>query len=179
MIVAERYAKSLMELASSSGQLEKAREDMKLIINVYEENHEFTLFLDSPLIKTDKKISILNSIFKGKVSDLSMSFITLLAKNRRESIIREIAKAFEEQYKKNKNILSAVITSAKGLDNTTKLKVAELIRAQLNAEVELNEKIDASTIGGFMLTIGDKQLDKTVARQLSDMKKQLVNKDLN
>ncbi|MBX3163283.1 MAG: ATP synthase F1 subunit delta [Bacteroidetes bacterium] len=179
MIVATRYAKSLMELALESNKLEAVRTDMKAVKNLCEQNHEFTLFLDSPIIKTDKKISVLNEVFKGKVSDLTLSFLTLIASKHREALVKEIAEAFDEQYKQSKNIFTAVVTSAKGLDSTTKNKVLDLVKAQTKGEVELVEKIDANTIGGFILKIGDKQIDRSVARQLSEVKKQLTNKQLN
>lgn len=179
MIVATRYAKSLMELALESNKLEAVRTDMKAVKNLCEQNHEFTLFLDSPIIKTDKKISVLNEVFKGKVSDLTLSFLTLIASKHREALVKEIAEAFDEQYKQSKNIFTAVVTSAKGLDSTTKNKVLDLVKAQTKGEVELVEKIDANTIGGFILKIGDQQIDRSVARQLSEVKKQLSNKQLN
>jgi F-type H+-transporting ATPase subunit delta len=179
MIVANRYAKSLMELAAETKQVEVVRADMKTIEHVCKENREFELFLNSPVIKTDKKISVMNELFKGKVSDLTLSFLNLITSKHRESIINQIAAAFDDQYKTNKNIFTAVVTSASGLDAATKQKVTDLIKSQMNGEVELIEKIDASTIGGFILRIGDKQLDKTVARQLSNLKKELLNKELN
>jgi F-type H+-transporting ATPase subunit delta len=179
MIVANRYAKSLMELAVENKQLEAVRADMKTIEQVCAENREFELFLNSPVIKTDKKITVLSTLFKGKISDITLSFLNLITSKHRESYIHDIALAFDEQYKTNKNIFTAVVTSAKGLDNTTKLKVIELLKSQMNGEVELTEKIDAKTIGGFILRIGDKQIDKTVARQLSNLKKELTNKELN
>jgi F-type H+-transporting ATPase subunit delta len=179
MIVANRYAKSLMELATESKKLEAVRADMKLVQQVCRENRDFTLFLNSPVIKTDKKTEVLSSVFKGKISDLTMSFLLLIAKKHRESYVPEIAKAFDEQYKTNKNIFSAVVTSARGLDEKTREKVLDLVKSQMKGEVELVEKIDANTIGGFILKIGDKQIDKTVARQLSNLKKELVNKGLN
>lgn len=179
MIVANRYAKSLMELAVESKQVEAVREDMKTISQVCKDNREFELFLQSPVIKTDKKVAVLDSIFKGKISDLSLTFVNLITNKHRESLIPEISKAFDEQYKSNKNIFTAVVTSAKGLDATTKQKVSDLIKSQMKGEVELIEKIDANTIGGFILRIGDQQLDKSVARQLSNLKKELLNKGLN
>ncbi len=179
MIVATRYAKSLMELSIQSNQLEAVRTDMKMVDGLCKQNREFALFLDSPVIKTDKKISVLSSVFKGKVSDLTLSFLTLITKKHREGVIKEIASAFDDQYKQNKNIFTAVITSAKGLDTTTKQKVVDLIKSQLKGEVELVEKIDANVIGGFVLKMGDQQIDKTVSRQLSNMRKQLLNKGLN
>jgi F-type H+-transporting ATPase subunit delta len=179
MIVANRYAKSLMELAIESKQLDAVRGDMKTIEQVCAQNREFELFLNSPVIKTDKKIVVLNTLFKGKISDLTLSFLNLITSKHRESFIHAIAAAFDEQYKTNKNIFTAVVTSASGLDAATKLKVTELIKSQMNGEVELREKIDLNTIGGFILRIGDKQIDKTVARQLSNLKKELLNKGLN
>jgi F-type H+-transporting ATPase subunit delta len=179
MIVATRYAKSLMELAVETNQLEAVRSDMKAVKQVCDENREFALFLDSPVIKTDKKISVLTAVFKGKISDLALSFLNLIASKHRESIIKEIADAFDEQYKHNKNIFTAVVTSAKGLDAATKEKVMELLKVQTKGEVELVEKVDPSTIGGFILKIGDRQVDRTVARQLSNMRKELTNKGLN
>ena len=179
MIVATRYAKSLMELAVESNKLEAVRIDMKAVKNLCEQNHDFALFLDSPIIKTDKKIAVLNEVFKGKISELTLSFLTLITSKHRETLVKEIAEAFDEQYKQNKDIFTAVITSAKGLDNTTKNKVLDLLKSQIKGEVELLEKVDPNTIGGFILKIGDKQIDSSVARQLGNMKKQLTNKQLN
>jgi F-type H+-transporting ATPase subunit delta len=159
--------------------LDAVRNDMKSVEKLCQENREFALFLESPVIKTDKKISVLNSIFKGKVSDLTLSFLVIITNKHREGIIFEIASAFNEQYKQNKNIFTAVVTSANGLDKASKQKVLDLIKSQLKGEVELIEKIDPSTIGGFVLKVGDKQIDKTVSRQLIDIKKHLTNKALN
>ena len=75
--------------------------------------------------------------------------------------------------------MTAIVTSANGLDAATKQKVLELVKTQLKGEVELVEKIDSNIIGGFILKIGDKQLDKSVARQLANLKKELTNKSLN
>jgi F-type H+-transporting ATPase subunit delta len=179
MIVASRYAKSLMDLAVETNQLEAVRKDMKAIQKVCNESHEFELFLNSPILKKDKKQAVLKAMFEGKISKASMGFLNLLTVKNRESYLKDIATAFDEQYKSNQNIYTAVITSAMGLDQKTKEKVLDLVKSQLKGEVELVEKIDKSTIGGFVLKIGDKQLDRSVSRQLSNLRKELTNKELN
>jgi F-type H+-transporting ATPase subunit delta len=179
MIVANRYAKSLMGLAMESNKVDEVRKDMNMIEELCKDNREFDLFLHSPIIKTDKKVGVINTIFKGKISDLTLSFLNLITKKHRESYIHDIAAAFDEQYKENKNIFTAVVTSASGLDDKTRQKMLDLVKSQMKGEVELEEKIDPNTIGGFILRIGDKQIDKTVSRQLSNLKKELINKELN
>ncbi|MES2512535.1 MAG: ATP synthase F1 subunit delta [Bacteroidota bacterium] len=179
MIVASRYAKSLIDLAVEKGQLEAVYADMRQVQSVCEESREFINFLNSPIIKADKKISTIKAIFDGKLNPITSGFLSIVASKRREGVIPEMANSFIEQYRSHKNILTAVVTSANGLDAATKQKALDLVKAQLSGEVELVEKVNPNIIGGFILKIGDKQLDKSVARQLSNLKKELTNKALN
>jgi F-type H+-transporting ATPase subunit delta len=179
MIVASRYAKSLLDLSVEKGQLEAVYADMRQVQTVCEESREFINFLNSPIIKADKKIATIKAIFDGKLNAITSGFLTIVASKRRENVIPEMANEFIEQYRSHKNILTAVVTSANGLDAATKQKALDLIKSQLSGEVELVEKVNANIIGGFILKIGDKQLDKSVARQLSNLKKELTNKALN
>lgn len=149
---------------------------MKFVKQVCDENRDFVVLLESPIVKTDKKIEILNSLFSGKISALSLAFLTLLAKKRRESHIQEITTAFDEQFKSKKNITTAVITTATTLDPKEKNRVLEIAK-QTNSgnEIELVEKVDPSILGGFILSISDKQLDQSVKRKLTDLRKNLLS----
>jgi F-type H+-transporting ATPase subunit delta len=171
MIVANRYAKSLLQLAVEKGQLEKVFADMQFVQSVYSGNKDFVTFLNSPIIKTDKKLAVLKAVFTGNISDMSLNFFTILAGKHREMYMGSIAKAFIEQYKEHKNILTAVITSATGIDATVRAKVLELVKKTTKGEVELIEKTDKTLIGGFVLRIGDKQVDASISRKLNDLRK--------
>jgi F-type H+-transporting ATPase subunit delta len=179
MIVASRYAKSLLDLAVEKSQLEAVYADMMQVKSVCDNSKEFVTFLNSPIIKADKKVASIKAIFEGKISAITLGFLTIVANKRRESIISQIAESFIEQYRTQKNIFTAVVVSAKGLDATTKQQALDLVKSQLKGEVELVEKIDESIIGGFVLRIGDKQIDRSVSKQLSTLKKVLTNKALN
>src|SRR5438552_8053975 len=120
MIVASRYAKSLLQLAVEKGQLEKVYADMLFVQDLCRKQKYFVNFLNSPIINTDKKLSVLKEIFTGHLSEMSLNFFVILANKRREMYMGEIAKSFIAQYKEHKNILTAVITSARGIDATVK-----------------------------------------------------------
>jgi F-type H+-transporting ATPase subunit delta len=176
MIVASRYAKSLIDLSVEHKQLEETRKDMKTVKQVCDENHDFVVLLNSPIVKTDKKVEVLNAVFGGKISKLSLSFLTLLSNKRRESYIPEIAVAYDEQFKTTKHITTAVITTATGLDSNLKSRVLEIVIQSAGAgTVELVEKVDAEILGGFVLSISDKQLDQSVKRKLNDLRKNLLS----
>ena len=169
--VAARYAKSLIDLAQEKNVLEEVKKDMGFILDISRKHKDFVRALKSPIIKTDKKISILEEVFNGQLNMLSMEFIRFVAQRKRESYIPAIAEEFINQYKEIKNIKTAVVTTAVQLDDTLRKKIKELVKADSRSEVELVEKVDKDIIGGFILKVGDKQLDESVAGKLNDLKR--------
>lgn len=167
--VSQRYAKSLIDLALEKGQLEPVREDMLLVFSTIRESHDLSLMLKSPVIKTDKKQEILKAVFGGKIGVISSEFIDIITRKRRESQLEAIAESFLTQYKKHKQILTAVITSASGLDEKLRAQVMQIVKGTTNSEVELIEKVDNDLIGGFILRVGDKQVDASIMRQIKNL----------
>ena len=171
MVIANRYAKSLLDLSLEKNQLDSVYKDMVFIRDICTTQKEFLNFLRSPIIKTDKKQSILKEVFKNNLTDISLSFLNILAVKRREGYIDKIATSFIEQYKSQKNILSAKIISANGISEEVRSQVINLLKKTTSGEVELEEKINKDLIGGFVLRIEDKQIDASVQRKLNDLKK--------
>jgi F-type H+-transporting ATPase subunit delta len=58
------------------------------------------------------------------------------------------------------------VTTAAGLDDQLRKQVYQLVKDSMKSEVELVEKVDDKLIGGFVLRIGDKQYDASVAAAL-------------
>lgn len=164
--VSYRYAKSLLDLAIEKGQLEQVREDMQLVRDTVHESRELEVLLKSPVVKTDKKQEILKAIFGGKIGVITTEFIDIITRKRREAELEVIAESFLSQYRLNKNIVTASITSSAALDETLRAKVMEMVRKMAGTEVELTEKIDPSLIGGFVLRVGDRQVDTSIIRQI-------------
>ena len=175
--IATRYAKSLIELAQDKGSLEEAQKDMQLIESVIKTHAELRVFLKSPIIAADKKVAVLNKVFSGKISDLTIMFVTLLAKKGREGFLGEVAQAFNTQYNQIKNITPVKITSAVKLDQTTiDTLIADLRKRENLSEIQLTETIDESLLGGFVLLYGDKQIDSSVRSSLQKLRN-LVDDD--
>jgi F-type H+-transporting ATPase subunit delta len=175
--IAERYAKSLIDLAQEQKLLSEVFEDMKSVQEICK-NAEFTSMLQSPVIYSDKKLSIFKQLFEGKIQGLSMHFISLLINKGRESLLSSICTAFIEQYKVIKKIKTARILSATELDETELNKIKSRFAHWLKpGEVmDLSQKVDASLIGGFVLEMGDQNYDASIKRQLAELKDNLYDK---
>jgi F-type H+-transporting ATPase subunit delta len=169
---AARYAKSFLQLANEKGLLEDAVKDMQMINETCVASKDLIQLLESPIVKTYKKLSILEAIFKSNVSEFTFSFIKLVTEKKREGVIDDIAAAFADLYLEHQNILKAVIKSVNGVDDVILAKVREMVKAAYNKEVQIEEIKDESLIGGFVLTIGDNQIDASISRRLAELRKE-------
>jgi F-type H+-transporting ATPase subunit delta len=115
---------------------------------------------------------VLNAIFGDQLSSLTAKFIKVLTDKGRESLIDDISYAFEDQYLAYNNILRTVIKSVDDLSDDFKYKVSELVKQAYGKDVEIIEEKDPSLIGGFVLTIGDKQVDASISRKLAELEKE-------
>lgn len=169
--VAARYAKSFIDLTTQQGVLEQACTDMKYVLEVCKSNPDFVNFLKSPIIKTDKKQAVLKDLFGTKFNKVTDSYIQLITAKKREVFLQDIASEFVNQYKAKKQILTAVITTANGLDDVLRKQVMDLVKGAGSNEVVLEEKINKNIIGGFIIRVGDKQLDASIQNKLNALKR--------
>jgi F-type H+-transporting ATPase subunit delta len=166
--VAKRYAKSLLGLADEQKVMDAVNDDMKLFVDVADQNRDFRLLLMNPIVDSHKKLSIFRQLFANKMNKMTISFFNIVANKNRENYLYDIAKAYTSQYKVLKGIQTAEVISAVGLDEGLRKKIYELISKGSNDQIELIERVDKSLIGGFVIRIGDKQYDASVA---SDIRK--------
>ena len=176
--IATRYAKSLIGLAIETNQLEKAYEDMQWLKSVCKTNRDFVNLLRSPIINADTKKKIVEAIISGRVTALTSGFISLLITKSRESSLPEIITAFVDQYKQHKEIHTIKLTSATPLSDEMKKAIVDQVRKTGGLQnIELHEEIDQDLIGGFVLQIGDKLVDASIAYDLRAIAKQFENND--
>jgi F-type H+-transporting ATPase subunit delta len=170
---ASRYAKALLELAIEQNKLDRIAADMAYLAKINHDEKDFAVLLNSPVVKSDKKIAIFNELF-GQFDELTTKFINLITKNRREGLLAEIAHSFEAQVKEYKGIVPVTLISATALDNATKEAILAKVKGSINGQPEITEVIDEELIGGFIVRMGDKQIDASIARQFNNLKQRLT-----
>jgi len=170
--LASRYAKALFDFALEQNVLEQVKDDIELVISVCRQNRDFRLMLNSPIIFTDKKESIITEIFGKHIQKMSYHFLLIITRKKRESLIESIATQFIEQYKEFKNIITAQLTTAVQLDPQVKERVIALLKEQTQGEIELIEEIKEEMIGGFVLSFKDFQYDASIRKQIKELRKE-------
>lgn len=172
-IVSVRYAQSLLHLSEEKQKAEVVFADMQQVSQVVNENAEFRAFLKSPVIPVKTKVSTLNAIFEGKVDPLSLLFMKKITDAGREPLMGEIAKAYIALYKKKKGVVTVEVKTVSPLNDDLRKKVIEMVKKSpqyASNEIEIEEKTDPALIGGIVITVGDKQVDASFARQIREFK---------
>jgi F-type H+-transporting ATPase subunit delta len=170
---ASRYAKSLLEIAIEQKKIDSVLGDMNFLLQTNNDSRDFELLIASPVVNASKKIEIFEKIF-DQFEDISMSFIRLITKNGRENILPEIAASFEAQVKEFKGIVPMTLITAAPMDEKTKEAIVAKVQATVKGQLEIEEKIDESLIGGFMVRMGDTQIDASIASQFNNLKQRLT-----
>jgi F-type H+-transporting ATPase subunit delta len=173
--VAYRYAKSLIELAEEKGITETIQKDMQLFDQVCTENRAFELTLKSPVVKHFKKLSILKEVFKDKINPMTLSIFEIITNKNREAVLPSLATEYLKLYDVLKNNLIAEVTTVSELSDSQRIDFKELVAKATGKNVSLKEKVNTDLIGGYILRVGDKQVDTSVRRKLNDLKVGFMN----
>jgi len=173
--VALRYAKSLIDLAEERNVVEAVYQDMLFFKKTADENRGLMLALKSPVVRHDKKLAILKGVFKERVNPVSYTIFTIITQKNREGIMDSIADEFVKLYDEHKGIVKAFITTSTPLTADLRKQFINIVAGDTGKTVELTEKVDDNLIGGYVLRVGDRQLDATIRKQLNDLKISLVN----
>lgn len=164
-----RYAKALLELAEDHNVLEQTLQDVLLIKETIDGSRDLLIVLQSPVIKPEKKVAILEDIFGGAVNDLVHKFITLIAQKNRQSMIDEIVNSFIEIYNDHVGIIEAQVSVAKKLTDKQLERVTSRIAEVTGKKVQVSENVDEDLRGGMSIKIADTVYDGTVKHKLEQL----------
>lgn len=170
--VAKRYAQGLLDFSNEVGQTEVIFSEMKDVVKIMTESKDLNRFFQTPFIDFKKKTAVASEIFKS-FSPISQNLIKLVIKQGRETHLKDIAQAFINKVEDIKGIQRITLTTAtqlsqKNVDDI--LKSTSLVNASNAFDLRIN--INPEILGGYILRVGDQQVDASVKTKLSQIKKE-------
>ncbi|AZA89604.1 ATP synthase F1 subunit delta [Chryseobacterium tructae] len=169
--VAKRYAQGLLDFTNESGQTAAVFSEMKDVVKIMIESKDLNKFFLTPYIDAKKKIEVANEIFKG-LSASSQNLIRLVIKHGRENQLKNIAQEFINKVEDINGVQRVTLTTATQLskENIDQiLRSTNLVNANSNFDLKVN--INQDILGGYILRVGDQQVDASVKTKLNQVKK--------
>jgi len=177
--VSNRYALSLLSIALEKNMLDTFYNDVEILINTFNESNELQRVVESPVIRPEVKISILDEIFSTKIDKETINFIHFIIQKRREEILYSVAKRFVDLRNEHLGIVELLVRTAFEINDDQKAILKKRFEKILNKKTIMNFKVDNNLIGGFIAQVGDTVYDASMKHQLELLKKEFVQGGLS
>ncbi len=168
-----RYAKAVLGLAKERDLTEAINTDMLNIKSTIADNEELELVLKSAVIKNDDKRKVLAGVF-DQANALTKGLFDLLISNKRIDILADVAEKYNRLYDEFTGKEKATVITAVPMSSDLEMKVLAKIKELTDKAVELENVVDETILGGFILRVGDKQYNASIANQLNRLKREFT-----
>jgi len=173
--VAHRYAHALFQVAINREIVDMMASELFQLRSFAEKDGHFLQFLEAPQILREDKAKLIKTLFATRLSQPMVSFILLLIEKNRIEFLAEIAREFEELLENYRDIIKARVTTAVPVDD----KFKELLRIKLERltgkKIEVIHRIDREIIGGIVVQLNFKVIDRSVRYELESLRHDLMS----
>lgn len=157
------YARRALELAAKSNQLERWRADLKIVAATPTEDLlGCCRWQNGDLMADESAIAARIGDVLPEVADFSC----LLARNNKESILLEIAVEYSRLLDEYYGVRQAEVTTAVPLDDAGRRLIERRLREIAGSSFTLDERVDPSIVGGIIVRVGDRIIDRSVRARL-------------
>lgn len=173
--VSRRYARALLEIGQSEGNLDALVADVEKIGAAYAGSHDLRVAVESPLVALPAKQAIVRELCeKLAVGATARHTALLLGDRRRFQLLPEIATLLREMNDAKKGVVRAEVTTAVALSDAFYQKLQTTLERLSKKRVVLDKKHDPTLIGGVVLRIGNLVLDSSLKTRLDGLKHALL-----
>ncbi len=172
-VLANKIGYSLFEVAKENNALEQVANELPEVAKVINGNSDFVTLMNNPNLEKIKKINLIDASFAG-VNKNVVNVVKILAGNLQISLINFVLEQYTELFNKYSRNVVVKAESASPLTEEQLENLKEKIKNELQLEnVEINNFVDESLLGGLKLTYNNKVVDATIKAKLNAIKSKI------
>ena len=161
------YAEAFLQVASSRDEVDKVIDQAKEVLELWTQSPDLSEAMASPVLEVDAKKAVLEKLFSNQLTPSFLNLLKLLADRQRIGFLDAVLERLLELYREQRNIALATVTSASVLNDDQQADLLKKIQSIAGTNnLELNLDVDPSLIGGFVVTVGSKVIDASLAGQV-------------
>ena len=165
--LANRYAVALFQLADELKKLDEVSEDVTAILTIMEGSDDLRQLVTSPVIaRQDQGVAMDTILRTAGISDLMISFVGVVARNRRLSALEHMCMGFRDILAKRRGEVKAEVKAAHPLSDNQLKELEEKLRTLISAKVKIDFRVDESLIGGMTVKVGSRMVDSTIKTKI-------------
>ena len=170
---AGRYARALFIVTERREETARALEDVKAMGEMIRPGTRVGALLVTPQVLLSDKRKALLAALEGKALRSVTLFVDLLLRKKRLAEFEAIVHEFEALVEKQQGIRRAQVVSAIPLMGAELDRLHTKLEEVTGSRIRLASDVDPSLIGGALVRIGDRVIDRTVRSLLHAIEDQL------
>jgi F-type H+-transporting ATPase subunit delta len=173
LTLARPYARAAFELASSAHALGDWAKKLAFAAQAAADPQVRALF-GNPRVGPAELASLF--LPENEPGDSAFAgFVNLLADNQRLQALPEIAALFEQQKREAERILQVRVRTAAPIDASETAKLKDALKRRFGRDIDLEQTIDPSVLGGAVIDAGDVVIDGSVRGRLHQLEAALTH----
>jgi F-type H+-transporting ATPase subunit delta len=128
------------------------------------------------MVGIDEKIALLEKAIASKASPVFWNFLQVVAKRNRLDLLFSISSQVVMLLNERQKRIPVTLTTATEVDSQILTALSEKLRAVLGGEPIIRSVIDPEVIGGLVVRVGDTVYDASVATQLQNVCRQMIER---
>ncbi len=167
----QAYAQAISAIAAAEGNSDQVRSEILAVSEAVESNSELRSNLTNKMLPAATRFQIMTDSISGKVSDTTLSIVSMIAANGQAGNLSAIAASFASAGAGSAQL--ATVRSAVALTDAQLQKLSANLVNVVGGPVEVRNIVDTSVVGGVVTTIGDRVIDGSIRSKLDQMKEAL------
>jgi F-type H+-transporting ATPase subunit delta len=174
-IVAKRYAKALVALASDHGRLAETGDQLKRLTRLIDDTPELKSLLYNPSVSRQFKEELITDLSQRlRIGPIETNFVRLLLEKGRLPDLPQIVELYEELAEEAQNRLRVRVKTVIPLTPELEAEVRQRFAQYTSKEIIIEQEIDPTLIGGIIAQMGSLILDGSIRNELLRVKTELV-----
>jgi F-type H+-transporting ATPase subunit delta len=170
---ARRYAEAAFQIGRADGTLDSWERDLATVHELLA-HAELRRMIEHPVVPIAAKERLLQSVAGDRVGADAVSLVLLMVRRGRPRAVERMIGHFGELLRRERGIVLAEVRSAMKLEPEQRTAVADRLAELTGDEIEMNEVVDESLIGGIAVRIGDRLYDASVRNRLERLRARLT-----
>lgn len=177
--VGSLYARALLGAAGAAGQTDAVLAEIDALVDdVLARWPDLQQMFSSVMVSHEDKLAMLDRLFAGKLSPLTLNFLKVLSGHGRLGNLREIRAAIHELHNEQQGRVRVEVTTVVPLTGDATARITDSLRALLKREPQLVSGTNPDLIGGLMLRVGDTVYDASVSTRLVKLREQIRRRSI-
>ena len=173
LTIARPYARAAFEEARAAQRLGPWSQALRIGAQVVRDARVQAL-LGNPHVTPEQLAQLVIGICGPELGEHGDNLVRTLAANRRLAYLPELAELFDTFKDAAEGMADVTLTSAAGLDDGERRKLATALERRLQRKVRLHCQVDPALIGGAVLRSGDLVIDGSLRTRLERIAYQLT-----